>query len=170
MDNSDNAEHEGKKEDDEKEEKEKALFDSAPKQKSKVVLVVLALFIIFLFASYTVIFPNQNGFRLSKNMVFSQDPNIFDTYYGSVKDINENLSKVRLTLKDAGADATNATEVLEDGRVIETNGDFWCIFYDRNTNGMLDSNDEFVVHNVSSGDWIKIYLKSSDSELAFYQF
>ncbi len=150
--------------------KPKVSKKSASNQKIDAKMLAIVLVFILLFVSYVVIFAGQDDPNLPKNMVFSQDPEELDTYYGNVKDINEELSDIKVTIFDSNADSKNRTESLVDGTIIETQGNFNCTFFDKNSNGKLDSDDEFIVHNASIGDWVKIYKKSSDTEIAFYQF
>lgn len=140
------------------------------KQKIDIKMLAIILIIVMLFVSYAVIFAGQNEPQLSKNMVFYQDQEELGTWYGNVKNIARDLSDVKLTVHDSGSDTTNSTEVLEDGIVLETEGSFNCTFFDKNDNGKLDKDDEFVVHHASTGDWIKLHLKSTDKELARYTF
>jgi len=139
------------------------------KQKLNVKMLVIALFFIMLFVSYAVIFSGQQNSQ-SKNMVFEQDQEELRTYYGKVKDIEEVLSDVKITIKDASSNSENSTELIEDGMILETEGNFNCTFLDKNSNGKLDDDDEFIVYNVSSGDSIKLYLKSSNDKIAYYTF
>ncbi|MEE9151962.1 MAG: hypothetical protein V3U20_09055 [Thermoplasmata archaeon] len=134
-------------------------------------MLAIALIFIMLFVSYAVIFAGQNEPQLSKNMVFWEINQEFDIYSGNVRNIEVvDLSDVNLTIRDSSSDSTNSTDFLEDGLVIETDGDFNCTFFDRNNNGKLDDDDDFIVHNASAGDWVKLYLKSTGKELAYYTF
>jgi hypothetical protein len=142
----------------------------AEKQKIEPKLLAIALIFIMLFVSYVVIFAGQNN-QSSKNMVFSEDQEELGTWYGKVEEISaKNLSDVKLKIKDSSADSSKSTDFLEDGTVLETEGNFNCTFFDKNKNGELDENDEFVVHNASSGDWIKLHLVSTGKEIAYYIF
>lgn len=141
----------------------------AGKQKIEPKLVAIALIFIMLFVSYVVIFAGQNN-QSSKNMVFSEDQEELGTWYGRVEDITEDLLDVKLKIKDSSSDSTNSIDFLEDGTVLETDGNFNCTFLDKNENGKLDEDDEFVVHHASSGDWIKLHLVSTGKEIAFYIF
>ncbi|UCE38032.1 MAG: hypothetical protein JSW00_01970 [Thermoplasmata archaeon] len=175
MENSENKEDEEVKEEGEEEREEeredKAKVDevSAPKQKTNLKLLVVAIIIIILFVS-TVIFSGQNNPNPTKNMVFYRDQDVMDSYSGNVRDVNVDLSEVKLVLRDAGTDSSNSTEVLTDGIVVETQGDLRCIFHDKNKNGRLDPDDEFMVQNAYVGDGIQIIKKSNDSKLAFHTF
>lgn len=149
--------------------KKKSKVKSQEKQKLNVKMLVIALFFIMLFVSYAVIFSGQQNSQ-SKNMVFEQDQDELRTYYGKVEDIEEDLSDIKITIRDASSKSENSTEFLEDGLILKTEGNFNCTFFDKNSNGKLDDNDEFIVYNVSSGDTIKLYLKSSDDKIAYYNF
>ncbi len=140
------------------------------KEKMDVKVLAIALIFVMLFVSYVVIFTTQNSPPPSKNMVFSEDQEELGTWYGKVEDITYDLSDVKLEIKDSSSDSKNSTELLEDGLIMETDGNFNCTFYDKNGNGLLDEEDEFVVHNANNGDSIKLYLISTDEELAYYTF
>lgn len=140
------------------------------KQAIDAKMLAVALIFIMLFVSYVVIFAGQNDEPKSKNMVFYRDPDIQDKYTGSVNNINEDLSNIKMTLRDASSDSTNTTEDIRDGTVLETDGNFICTYYDKNNNNKLDSEDEFVVNNAAANDRIEISLKSSGSDLAYYTF
>lgn len=142
----------------------------AKKEKMDVKVLAIALIFVMLFVSYVVIFTTQNSPPPSRNMVFSEDQEELGTWYGQVEDITQDLSDVKLEIKDSSSDSTNSTEPLEDGVVVETDGDFNCTFYDKNDNSLLDEEDEFVVHNANNGDSVKLYLISTDEELAYYTF
>lgn len=141
----------------------------AKKEKMDVKVLAIALIFVMLFVSYVVIFTTQNSPSPSKNMVFNleEEPHIRT---GNVKDVTQDLSDVKLEIKDSSSDSTNSTEPLEDGVVVETDGNFNCTFYDKNDNSLLDEEDEFVVHNANNGDSVKLYLISTDEELAYYTF
>ena len=102
-------------------------------------------------------------------MVFSLG-NEFGTRYGNVEGITLDLSNVNLTIRDSSSKSTNSSDILEHGVVVETDGNFNCTFLDENSNGKLDEEDKFIVHNASAGDWVKLYLKSSGEEVAYYIF
>lgn len=140
------------------------------KQKIDAKMLAIALIFVLLFVSFAVIITTQEASQQSKNMVFYQDQDVPSTRTGNVRDINVDLSNVRLEIKDASTKSTNSTDTLEDGTVLETDGGFNCTFFDKNKNDKLDHEDEFLVHNASTGDWVKLYLGSSDDELAFYTF
>lgn len=140
------------------------------KQKIEPKLLAIALIFIMLFVSYVVIFTTQESPRLSKNMVFSEDQEELGTWYGKVEDITDDLSDMKLEIKDLSSDSNNSTDFLEDGIVLETEGNFNCTFLDKNDNGKLDDEDEFIVHHASAGDWVKLYLKSTGKKLAYYTF
>ena len=140
------------------------------KEKMDVKVLAIALIFVMLFVSYVVIFTTQNSPPPSKNMVFSEDQEELGTWYGKVEDITHDLSDVKLEIKDSSSDSSNSTEPLEDGVVVETDGNFNCTFYDKNDNSLLDEEDEFVVHNANNGDSVKLYLISTDEELAYYTF
>jgi hypothetical protein len=143
----------------------------AKKEKMDVKVLAIALIFVMLFVSYVVIFTTQNSPPPSKNMVFSEDQEELGTWYGKAEDIpTQDLSDVKLEIKDSSSDSTNVTELLEDGVVVETDGNFNCTFYDKNDNGNLDEEDEFVVHNANAEDSVKLYLISTDEELAYYTF
>lgn len=141
----------------------------AKKEKMDVKVLAIALIFVMLFVSYVVIFTTQTSPPSSKNMVFNleEEPNIRT---GKVEDVTQDLSDVKLEVKDSSSDSTNTTEPLEDGVVVETDGNFNCTFYDKNDNGNLDEEDEFVVHNAKNGDSVKLFLISTDEELAYYTF
>jgi hypothetical protein len=144
-----------------------------PTEKKKGIdakMLAVVLIFIMLFVSYVVIFAGQNDEPKSKNMVFYRDPEIQDKYTGNVNDVNEDLSNIKITLRDASSDSTNTTEDLRDGIVLETDGNFICTYFDKNNNNILDSEDEFVVNNAAADDRIEIFLKSSGSKLAYYTF
>ncbi|UCG70312.1 MAG: hypothetical protein JSV09_04655 [Thermoplasmata archaeon] len=140
------------------------------KQKMDPKLLAIALIFVMLFVSFAVIITTQEAPQSSKNMVFYQDRDVPSTRTGNVRDINVDLSNVRMEIKDESADSTNSTDTLKDGTVLETDGGFNCTFFDKNQNNKMDDEDEFIVHNVATGDWVKLYLGSSDDELAFYTF
>jgi hypothetical protein len=140
------------------------------KQKLDPKMIAIALIFVLLFVSFAVIITTQEASQQSKNMVFYQDQDLPSTRTGNVRDINVDLSNVRMEIKDASTKSTNSTDPLEDGTVLETHGGFNCTFFDKNKNDKLDEEDEFLVHNVATGDWVKLYLGSSDDELAFYTF
>jgi hypothetical protein len=140
------------------------------KQAIDAKMLAIVLIFIMLFVSYVVIFAGQNDEPRSKNMVFFRDPEIQDKYTGSVNNINEDLSDIKMTIRDASSDRTNTTEDIRNGTVLETDGNFICIYYDKNNNNKLDSGDEFVVNNAAADDHIEISLKSSGDELAYYTF
>ena len=54
--------------------------------------------------------------------------------------------------------------------MLETEGDFNCTFYDENSDDKLDEGDKFIVFNAAVGDKVKLYLKSTGKELAYYTF
>lgn len=141
----------------------------AKKEKMDVKVLAIALIFVMLFVSYVVIFTTQNSPSPSKNMVFNleEEPNIRT---GNVKDVTQDLSDVKLEVKDSSSDSSNSTEPLEDGVVVKTDGNFNCTFYDKNDNGLLDEEDEFLVQNAKNGDSVKLYLISTDEELAYYTF
>jgi hypothetical protein len=140
------------------------------KQKMDAKVLAIALIFIMLFVSYVVIFAGQNDEPRSKNMVFYRDPEIQDKYTGNVNDINEDLSNIKMTVKDASSGSTNTTEHVIDGIVLQTDGNFICTYFDKNGNNKLDSEDEFVVNNAAANDRIEISLKSGGGELAYYTF
>jgi hypothetical protein len=140
------------------------------KQAMNAKMLAIAIIFVLLFVSFAVIITTQEGTQLSKNMVFRQDAEESGTYYGNVKDINIDLSNVKVEIKDESSDSTNTEDTLADNMILETAGNFNCTFYDKNNNGKLDSADEFFVQNAGEGDLIKLYLKSSNTELAFYTF
>jgi hypothetical protein len=150
--------------------KSKRKKSAEKKQGIDAKMLAVVLIFIMLFVSYVVIFAGQNDEPKSKNMVFFRDPDIQDKYTGHVNDINEDLSNIKITLKDASSDSTNTTEDVRNGTVLETDGNFICTYYDKNNNNKLDSGDEFVVNNAAANDRIEISLKSSGSELAYYTF
>lgn len=150
--------------------KGKAKKTRAKKEKMDVKVLAIALILVMLFVSYVVIFTTQNTPSHSKNMVFSEDQEELGTWYGKVEDITHDLSNVKLEIKDSSSDSKNSTALLEDGSVIETDGNFNCTFYDKNDNGNIDEEDEFVVHNANNGDSVKLFLISTDEELAYYTF
>jgi hypothetical protein len=152
--------------------KEPAKKKKPKKDKSAMNAKMLAISIIFvmLFVSFAVIITTQEGTNLSKDMVFNKDPEETGTYYGNVKNINIALSNVKIKIKDSSSDSTNTTEELKNNLILETEGNFNCTYFDRNSNNQLDSADEFVVHNAADGDYIRVHLKSSNTELAFYIF
>jgi hypothetical protein len=145
---------------------------TSKKDKSAINAKMLAISIIFvmLFVSFAVIITTQEGTRLSRKMTFRKDPNENGTYYGNVKDINIDLSNVKIKVKDSSSDSTNTTDILTNNLIIETQGNFNCTYFDKNLNDRLDPADEFVVHNAADGDLVKLYLISSNTELAFYTF
>lgn len=140
------------------------------KQTMDAKMLAVVLIFIMLFVSYVVIFAGQNDEPKSKNMVFYRDPDIQGKHTGNVNNINEDLSDIKMTLKDASSDSSNTTQDVMDGIVLETDGNFICTYYDKNNNNKLDSEDEFVVNNAAAADRIEISLKSSGSELAYYTF
>jgi hypothetical protein len=150
--------------------KSKSKRPTDKKQSIDAKMLAVVLIFIMLFVSYVVIFAGQNEEPKSKNMVFYRDSEIQDKYTGNVNDVNEELSNIQMTVKDASSDSTNTTEDVKDGIVLQTDGDFICTYYDKNSNNKLDSEDEFVVNNAAADDRIEISLKSSESELAFYTF
>lgn len=150
--------------------KGRAKKSRAKKEKMDVKVLAIALIFVMLFVSYVVIFTTQNSPPPSKNMVFSEDQEELGTWYGKVEDLTHGLSDVKLEVKDSSSDSTNSTEPLEDGVTVETDGNFNCTFYDKNDNGNLDEEDEFVVHNANNGDSVKMFLISTDKELAYYTF
>ena len=141
----------------------------AKKEKMDVKVLAIALIFVMLFVSYVVIFTTQNSPPPSKNMVFNLEEEL-NIRTGKVEDVTQDLSDVKLEIKDSSSDSTNSTEPLEDGVVVETDGNFNCTFYDKNDNGNLDDEDEFIVHNANNGDLIKLFLISTDEELAYYTF
>ena len=144
----------------------------SPKDKQALNAKMLAIAIIFvmLFVSFAVIITTQEGTKLSKNMVFEKDPDEEGIYYGNVRDVNIDLSNVKMKIKDSSSKSENSTDSLTDKFILETEGNFNCTYFDRNSNGKLDSSDEFVVKGAFDGDVIRLTLKSSDTELAFYTF
>ncbi len=140
------------------------------KQAIDAKMLAVVLIFIMLFVSYVVIFAGQNDEPKSKNMVFYRDPEIQDKYTGRVNNINEDLSNIKMTIRDASSDSTNTTEDIRNGTVLETDGNFICTYFDKNNNNKLDSEDEFVVNNAAADDRIEISLLSSGSELAYYAF
>jgi len=142
------------------------------KDRSAMNAKMLAISIIFvmLFVSFAVIITTQEGTKLSKDMVFNKDPEEAGTYYGKVKNINIALSRVKMKIKDSSSESTNTTEDLKNNLILETEGNFNCTYYDRNSNNQLDSADEFEVHNAAEGDYVRLHFKSSNTELAFYIF
>jgi hypothetical protein len=155
-----------------KEEKGKSKRRKPTEKKQTIDAKMIAVVLIFimLFVSYVVIFAGQNDEPKSKNMVFFRDSEIQDKYTGNVKDINEDLSDIKMTVRDASSDSTNTTEDVKDGIVMLTDGNFICTYFDKNNNNKLDSEDEFVVNNADADDRIEISIKSSGRELAFYTF
>jgi hypothetical protein len=145
----------------------------SPKDKAAFNAKMLAIAIIFvmLFVSFAVIITTQEGSKLSKDMVFEQDPDEEGTYYGSVKNVNIDLSNVKMKIKDKSANSENSTTSLTDKTVLETpQGNFNITYFDRNSNGKLDAADDFLVKNAFHGDVVRLTLKSSNTELAFYTF
>ncbi len=133
-------------------------------------MVAIALIFVMLFVSYVVIFTSHDTPPAQKNMVFSKNDEELGTWYGNVTDINVNLIDVRLTIHDSSSDSTNSTNVLVHGTILETLGNFNCTFFDWNSNGMLDSADEFRVHHASPGDQVNVYQKSTGEKVAYYTF
>jgi hypothetical protein len=142
----------------------------ADKSKTNAKMVAISIIFVMVFVSFAVFITSQEGTTLSKNMVFSQDAEESGTYYGNVRDVNIDLSNVKIKIKDSSSDSTNSTETLEDNLILETDGNFNCTFSDKNANGKLDSQDEFFVQNADDGDTIRLFLKTSNNELAFYTF
>lgn len=144
----------------------------SPKDKAALNAKMLAIAIIFvmLFVSFAVIITTQEGSKLSKHMVFEKDPEEEGTYYGNVRDVNIDLSNVKIKIKDSSSKSENSTDSLSDKLILETEGNFNCTYFDRNSNGKLDPSDEFVVRNAFDGDVIRLTYKSSDTEFAFYTF
>jgi hypothetical protein len=155
-----------------KKEPPKSKTKKSPKDKQALNAKMLAIAIIFvmLFVSFAVIITTQEGSKLSKNMVFEQDSDEEGTYYGNVKDVNIDLSNVKMKIKDSSSKSENSTDPLTDKFILETEGNFNCTYFDRNSNGKLDPSDDFVVKNAFDGDVLRLTLKSSDTELAFYTF
>lgn len=139
------------------------------KQKLDAKLVAIALIFVMLFVSYVVIFSSQKP--QTKNMVFYAEEER-GTFTGSVKNLPEDLSlsNITLTIRDSSSKSTKSQNPLQHGVVLETNGDFNLTFFDKNSNGKLDDEDEFLVQKASIGDSVKLYLSDEDEEIAYYNF
>ena len=140
------------------------------KPKGNRQMLALAIIFVMLIVSYVVIFASPNEPVKSENMTFSQDQEDLTVYHGHVDGISHDLSEVYVTIYDAGTDTRDTITDLAHMAKAETPGGFNCTFYDENGDGMLSSDDEFVVHNTASGDWIKVYLKETNTVVASYTF
>jgi hypothetical protein len=143
---------------------------SSDKSKTNMKMIAISIIIVMVFVSFAVIITTQEGTNLSRNMVFSQDNDEPGTYYGNYQDRTIDLSNVKMQITDSSAKSTNSTSDLKDGLILDTDGNFNCTFFDKNNNGKLDPQDEFFIQNADDGDTIRLFLKSSDSEIAFYTF
>lgn len=150
--------------------KPKKVESKQKKEKTNVKMIVIAIIFVMIFVSFAVIITTQEGTKLSKNMVFSQDNEEPGKYYGNVREVNVDLSFVRLKIKDASSSSTNETTNLANELKLDTEGNFTVTYFDKNSNGKLDPPDQFVVTDANEGDKITISYKSSDSVIAFYTF
>lgn len=150
--------------------KPKKVKSNKGKEKSNAKMIAIAIIFVMIFVSFAVIITTQEGTKLSKNMVFSQDNEEPGKYYGNVKGVNIDLSYVRLKIKDSSTSGSNVTTDLEHGTELDVKGNLTCTYFDRNSNGKLDPLDEFVVQNADEGDKVTISYKSSNSIIAFYTF
>ncbi len=151
--------------------KGKSKAGGSPSQKQKINSKAFAIALIFvmLFVSYVVIFSSQNDPPSSKNMVFNLEEED-GTRSGYVEGISILLSDINMTIKDSSSGSTIGTDVFEHGVVVETFGGFNCTFLDKNSNGMLDEGDDFIVYNAYPGDLVELFQKSTDEKVAFYTF
>jgi hypothetical protein len=140
------------------------------KESYNAKMIVIAIIFVMIFVSFAVIITTQEGTDLSKNMVFSQDNEEPGRYYGNVRDVNVDLSFIKLKIKEDSSSISNETNNLVHETTLDTEGNFTCTYFDRNSNGKLDPSDEFEVENADEGDKITISYKSSDSVIAFYIF